>query len=126
MFLLAPELFALLRDFLYMGDLFNCLKRKIRTSNSDSETKSPERKRVYNKVTTIDNYQEDANTDNRSDDVHACFCSCLFFFFPWWVGRESSRYTCNSDRDSHCYFERNLLKVPGSHFMDIVVSVNTP
>ena len=46
--LLAPEILTLLRVFLHMGDLFNCPKRKTRTSNSDSETNSPEGKRLCN------------------------------------------------------------------------------
>lgn len=44
----CEDVFLLLRDFVYMGDLFNCSKRKIRTSDSDSETKSPEGKKLKN------------------------------------------------------------------------------
>ena len=62
-FLLAPEILFLLRDFLYMGDLFNCSKRKTRTSDSDSEIKSPEGKSVCNELTAVD-FRDDAITDN--------------------------------------------------------------
>ena len=53
-FLLAPGILTLLRVFLYMGDLFSCPERKTRTSNSDSETNSPEGKRICNEQNFVD------------------------------------------------------------------------
>ena len=66
-FLLAPEILTLLRVFLYMGDLFNCPKRKTRTSNSDSETNSPEGKRICNEQNFVDAFQRDAIADDNQE-----------------------------------------------------------
>ena len=66
-FLLAPEILIFLRGFLYMGDLFNCPKRKTRTSNSDSETSSPEGKRACNEQNFVDAFRSDAITDNNQE-----------------------------------------------------------
>ena len=63
-FLLAPGILTLLRVFLYMGDLFNCLKRKTRTSNSDSETNLPEGKRICNEQNFVDAFEGDAISDD--------------------------------------------------------------
>ena len=67
MFLLAPEILTLLRVFRYMGDLFNCPKRKTRTSNSDSETNSPEGKRICNEENFVDAFQIDAIADDNQE-----------------------------------------------------------
>ena len=66
-FLLAPEILTLLQDFLYMGDLFNWPKRKTRTSNSDSETNSPEGKRICNEQNLVDAFQGDAIADENQE-----------------------------------------------------------
>ena len=51
----------------YMGDLFNYPKRKTRTSNSDSETSSPEGKRVCDEQKFVDAFRGDAITDNNHE-----------------------------------------------------------
>ena len=50
-----------------MGDLFNCLKRKTKTSNSDSETNSPEGKRICNEENFVDAFQIDAIADDNQE-----------------------------------------------------------
>ena len=50
-----------------MGDLFNCPKRKTRTSDSDSETNSPEGKRISNEQNFVDAFQGDAITDDNQE-----------------------------------------------------------
>lgn len=62
MFLLAPEIFGSIASFfflLYMEDLLSYSKRKIRTSDSDSEANSPEGKRLCNEL-TVEEEEEDA------------------------------------------------------------------
>ena len=66
-FLLAPGILTLLRVFLYMGDLFNCPKRKTRTSNSDSGANSPEGKRICNEQGFVDAIQGDAIADDNQE-----------------------------------------------------------
>ena len=66
-FLLAPEILTLLRVFLVMEDLFNCPKRKTRTSNSDSETNSPEGKRICKEENFVDAFQGDAIADDNQE-----------------------------------------------------------
>ena len=67
MFLLAPGILTLLQVFLYMGDLFNCPQRKTRTSNLDSETNSPEGKRICNEQDFVDAIQGDAIADDNQE-----------------------------------------------------------
>ena len=50
-----------------MGDLLNCLKRKTKTSNSDSETNSPEGKRICNEENFVDAFQIDAIADDNQE-----------------------------------------------------------
>ena len=50
-----------------MGDLFNCPKRKTRTSNSDSETNSPEGKRICKEQNLVDAFQGDAIADDNQE-----------------------------------------------------------
>ena len=66
-FLLAPKILTLLRVFLYIEDLFNWPKRKTRTSNSDSETNSPEGKRICNEQNFVDAFQGDAIADDSQE-----------------------------------------------------------
>ena len=66
-FLLAPKILTLLQVFLYIEDLFNRPKWKTRTSNSDSETNSPEGKRICNEQNFVDAFQGDAIADDNQE-----------------------------------------------------------
>ena len=59
----SRKICLLLLFFMYLGDLYDCLKRKTRTSDSDSETKSPEGKRVCNELTVVDDTITDSNQE---------------------------------------------------------------
>ena len=63
----SRKICLLLRVFMYMRDLYDCLKRKTRTSDSDSETKSPEGKRVCNELTVVDDIRDDTITDSNQE-----------------------------------------------------------
>ena len=66
-FLLAPKILTLLQVFLYIEDLFNRPKWKTRTSYSDSETNSPEGKRICNEQNFVDAFQGDAIADDNQE-----------------------------------------------------------
>ena len=51
-----------------MEDLLYGFKRKTRTSDSDSEAKSPDGKKICNENTIADDKREAAITDNREED----------------------------------------------------------